>query len=219
MRPILCFSIVVSSTPLPAGLDFISGDSDDLVNGCVFQDIGGNGIQLGKFSDTNVETHMPYNPADPRELCVRDQISDNLISDCGAEDWGCVGICVGYARGIQIEHNEVFDLPYTGISVGWGWTKATNALGDNSIIANRVHDVGRRLGDLGGIYTLSAQPGTIVADNAVSDMQPSPFVPDPQHWFYLYADEGSSFHDLSRQLVPLRQIFAKRKWSGKNLDQ
>ncbi|HEY3761663.1 MAG TPA: right-handed parallel beta-helix repeat-containing protein [Verrucomicrobiae bacterium] len=175
-----------------AGLDFVSGDSDDRIVGCVFQDIGGNGIQLGKFSDTNVETHMPYNPADMRELCMRDQISDNLISDCGAEDWGCVGICVGYARGIQINHNEVFNLPYTGISVGWGWTKATNALGDNSIIANRVHDVGQRLGDLGGIYTLSAQPGTVVADNAVSDIQPSPFVPDPQHWFYLYADEGSS---------------------------
>ena len=23
-------------------------------------------------------------------------------------------------------------------------------------------------------------------------MEPGPFVPDPQHWFYLYLDEGSS---------------------------
>jgi len=175
-----------------AGLDFGSGVHDGLVENCVFQDIGGNGIQLGKFSDTNVETHFPYNPPDGREICTDETISNNLISDCGAEDWGCVGICVGYARGVRIEHNEVFDLPYTGISVGWGWTKAPNASADNLILANRVHDVGQRLGDLGGIYTLSAQPGTIVAENSISDMPPGRFVPDPQHWYYLYADEGSS---------------------------
>jgi hypothetical protein len=175
-----------------AGLDFQSGTHDDLVQGNIFQDLGGNGIQLGKYSDTNIETHVPYNPADEREVCAHEKISNNLISDCANEDWGCVGIGVGYARNVAVEHNEVFNLPYTGISAGWGWTKATNALRDNLIYENRVHDVGQRLGDLGGIYLLSAQPGTVVAENSIYDIQPSPFVPDPQHWFYLYADEGAS---------------------------
>jgi len=175
-----------------AGLDFESGTHDDLIQGCVFRDLGGNGIQLGKFSDTNVETHMPYNPSDERELCAREKIANNLVTDFGNEDWGCVGIVIGYARNVAIEHNEICNLPYTGISVGWGWTKGTNALRGNFIFANRVHHVGQRLGDLGGIYLLSAQPGTTVAENFVADIQPSPFVPDPQHWFYLYLDEGSS---------------------------
>ena len=61
---------------------------------------------------------------------------------------------VGYARGIKIEHNEVSDCSYTGISVGWGWTKMTNALRDNFIHANRVHHVATRLSDTAGIYTL-----------------------------------------------------------------
>jgi len=175
-----------------AGLDFQSGTHDDSVSGCVFRDIGGNGLQLGKFSDTNVETHVPYNPSDRREICAHEKIANNLLTDCGNEDWGCVGIGVGYARNVSIEHNEVFNLPYTGISVGWGWTKTTNALRDNFIFANHVHHVGQRLGDLGGIYTLSAQPGTVIAENSISDITPSPWVPDPQHWFYLYLDEGSS---------------------------
>jgi hypothetical protein len=175
-----------------AGLDFESGTHDDLIQGCTFRDIGGNGIQLGKFSDTNVETHIPYNPSDEREICAHEKIFNNVITDCGNEDWGCVGIGVGGAQNISIEHNEVFNLPYTGVSVGWGWTKMTNALRDNFIFANHIHHVGRRLGDLGGIYTLSAQPGTVVAENFISDIQPGPFVPDPQHWFYLYLDEGSS---------------------------
>jgi len=175
-----------------AGLDFQSGTQDDSIQGCTLHDLGGNGIQLGEFSDTNVETHTPYNPPDQTEICAREKISNNVITDCGNEDWGCVGIAVGYAREVSIEHNELFNLPYTGISVGWGWTKMTNALRDNFIFANRIHHIGQRLGDLGGIYTLSAQPGTVIAENSIADIAPSGFVPDPSHWFYLYLDEGSS---------------------------
>ena len=197
-----------------AGLDFESGTHDDLVEGCVFRDIGGNGIQLGMFSDTNVETHLPYNPSDEREICAQEKISNNLITDCGNEDWGCVGIGVGYARNVAIEHNEVFKLPYTGISVGWSWTKRTNALRDNFIHANHVHQVATRLGDTAGIYTLSAQPGTVVAENSVHDIRPSPFVPDPQHWFYLYLDEGSSFITVRDNWCPTEKFLKNANGPG-----
>ena len=197
-----------------AGLDFQSGTHNDLVEGCTFRDIGGNGIQLGKFSDTHVETHVPYNPSDEREICSHEKISNNVITDCGNEDWGCVGIGVGYARNVSIEHNEVFNLPYTGISVGWGWTKMTNVLSDNFVFENRIHHVGQRLGDLGGIYTLSAQPGTVIAENSISDITPSPFVPDPQHWFYLYLDEGSSFITVRDNWCPSEKFLKNANGPG-----
>jgi hypothetical protein len=202
-----------------AGLDFESGTHDDSVEGCVFRDISGNGIQLGKFSDTNVETHVPYNPADEREVCSNEKISNNLVADCGAEDWGCVGIGVGYARNIRIEHNEVFNLPYTGISVGWGWTKMTSALRDNFIQANHVHQVATRLGDTAGIYTLSAQPGTTIAENSIYDIRVSPYVPDPNHWFYLYLDEGSSGITVRDNWCPAEKFLKnangpRNKWSN-----
>lgn len=197
-----------------AGLDFFDGTHDDWIEGCVFRDIGGNGIQLGKFSDTNVETHIPWNPADEREICTRETIANNVVTDCGTEDWGSVGIGIGYARQVVIKHNEVFNQPYTGISVGWGWTKMTNALRDNFIIANHVHHVGQRLGDLGGIYTLSAQPGTVIADNSIHDISPNPFVPDPQHWFYLYLDEGSSFITVSNNWCPAEKFLKNANGPG-----
>jgi len=175
-----------------AGLDLADGAHDDSIVGCTFRDIGGSGIQLGKFSDTNVETHLPYQPSDGREVCSRVTIANNLVTDCGNEDWGCPGICVGYAREVKIEHNDVFNLPYTGISLGWGWTKATNCMSHNLIRANHVHDVATRLGDTAGIYTLSAQPGTVICENFIHDLHPSRYVPDTNHWFYLYLDEGSS---------------------------
>lgn len=197
-----------------AGLDLQSGTHDGLVEGCIFRDIGGNGIQLGKFSDARVETHFPYNPGDEREVCSRETILDNFISNCANEDWGCVGICVGYARQTKIEHNEIADLPYTGISVGWGWTKMANALRGNVISANRVHNIGKKLGDLGGIYLLSAQPGTVVADNSVFDIKPGKFVPDPNHWFYLYADEGSSFEIFRDNWTPSEHFLRNANGPG-----
>ena len=197
-----------------AGLDFDGGTHDDLIEGCVFRDIGGNGIQLGRFSDADVETHVPYNPSDKRQICSNEKISNNLFTDCGTEDWGCVGIGIGYARNISVEHNEVFNLPYTGISVGWGWTKMTNCMKGNSIFGNHVHHIGQRLGDLGGIYTLSAQPGTVVAENSISDIQSGPYVPDPNHWFYLYLDEGSSFITMRDNWCPAEKFLKNANGPG-----
>ncbi|MGH7953704.1 MAG: hypothetical protein ACREFE_17545, partial [Limisphaerales bacterium] len=104
--------------------------------------------------------------------------------------------------------------PYTGISIGWGWTKRANALRDNFIFANRVQHIGQRLGDLGGIYTLSAQPGTVIADNSISNIRPSQFVPDPRHWFYLYADEGSSFITFRDNWCPSEKFLRNANGPG-----
>ena len=197
-----------------AGLDFQMGTHDDSVQGCAFRDIGGNGIQLGKFSDTNVETHMPYNPSDEHEIRTNERIEDNVITDCANEDWGGVGIGVGYARGVKIEHNDVFNCSYTGISVGWGWTKMTNALRDNFIHANHVYRVATRMNDTAGIYTLSAQPGTIISENSIEDIQPSPYVPDPLHWFYLYLDEGSSFITVRNNWCPAEKFLKNANGPG-----
>ncbi len=197
-----------------AGLDFQSGTHDDLIQGCVFRDLGGNGIQMGKFSDPGVEVHVPYNPKDGRIICTREKILNNVVTDCGTEDWGSVGICVGYGREIAIEHNDVSGLPYTGISVGWGWNKATNCMRDNRIIANRIYHVATRLGDTAGIYTLSPQPGTIISDNCISDIQMSQYVPDTDQWFYLYLDEGSSYITVRDNWCPAEKFLKNANGPG-----
>ena len=197
-----------------AGLDFQSGTHDDLVEGCVFRDLGGNGIQIGKFADPGMETHLAYNPKDEREICSRETIANNLVTDCGTEDWGCVGIAVGYVRETVIEHNEISDLPYTGISLGWGWNKATNCMRDNRVFANHIHQVATRLGDTAGIYTLSAQPGTVISENSVHDIKMSPYVPDPDHWFYLYLDEGSSFITVRDNWCPAEKFLKNANGPG-----
>ncbi len=197
-----------------AGLDFECGTHDDLIQGCVFRDIGGNGIQLGKFSDEGIETHLPYNPSDEREICSREKISNNLVTDCANEDWGCVGIGVGYGREISIEHNEVNHVSYTGISVGWGWTKLTNCMSNNRVVANHVHHVATRMCDTAGIYLLSAQPGTVVSENSVRDIEMSPYVFNAEHWFYLYLDEGSSFITVRDNWCPAEKFLKNANGPG-----
>jgi len=197
-----------------AGLDFVSGTHDDTIEGCVFRDLGGNGLQLGKFSDAGVETHTPYAPTDEREICTRERIANNRVTDCANEDWGGVGICVGYGREVAIEHNEVSDVSYTGISVGWGWTPVKNAMRDNRVHANFVHHVATRLCDTAGIYTLSAQPGTVISENCVEAIAMNPYVDRPEHWFYLYTDEGSSFITVRDNWCPAEKFLKNANGPG-----
>lgn len=174
------------------GLDYIKGTSNDSIVGNVFKDIGGSGILVGTFSDASFETHRPYQPSEDREVCTNEYIGNNLITDVTNEDWGCVGIGAGYVRGINIEHNEVRNVSYTGISVGWGWTKTENVMKNNRVFANKVTHYAKHMYDVAGIYTLSAQPGTMISNNYIDSIYKAPYAHDPNHWFYLYTDEGSS---------------------------
>ncbi len=175
------------------GLDFISGTHHNLVEGCLFKDIGGTGIQIGFFGGPGFESHIPYNPSDKRELCQFEEISNNLITDCTNEDWGCNGISVGYANNINIEHNEVSHVNYSGICIGWGWTKDSNCMHNNRVHANHIHHFAKQMYDVGGIYTLSAQPGTEISNNSIHDLEKAPYAHDPEHYQYIYLDEGSSY--------------------------
>ncbi|WP_426581148.1 hypothetical protein [Mucilaginibacter sp. R-33] len=196
------------------GLDFQRGMHNDVVRGSLFKDIGGTAVLDGVYSDEAQEVHLPYNPGDKREICTNDTIANNLITDATNEDWGCVGIGAGYVRGISITHNEVCDVNYTGISMGWGWTKTVNAMSDNRIIANKIHHYARNMYDVAAIYTLSAQPGSVISDNYVDSIYKAPYAHDPQHWFYLYTDEGSSYIAIKNNWCPADKFLKNANGPG-----
>lgn len=175
-----------------SGLDYLEGSAYDLVEGCKFNDIAGSGLVIGRFSDPGVETHLPYNPSDERELSCNMMVRNNYLVDIANEYWGCVGILAGYVRDISIEHNELSELSYSGISVGWGWTKTVNCMKNNRIHANLVHHFGKHNYSCGGIYTLSAQPGTSITENCIRDIYKPSYVHDDTG-YYIYLDEASSY--------------------------
>lgn len=175
------------------GLDYEWATMGGNVNRCTFTDIAGNGIVTGSFSPMAHETHQPYDPDDKREICRELTISDNLIKDVTNEDWGTVGICAGYVRDINIEHNEICEVSYSGISLGWGWTRTVNCMRNNRVHGNLIHHYAKHMYDVAGIYTLGSQPHSFITENCVHSIYTPSYVHDPHHWFYLYTDEGSSF--------------------------
>jgi hypothetical protein len=172
-----------------AAVDFHYSSQNNSVVGCVFNQIGGNGVQVGKFSENGLEAHVPYTVTDLRELSINDRIANSYFNDCAGEDWGCVAIAAGYPRGLTIEHNEITNLPYTGITVGWGWTPHVNVMRDNKILFNRIHRYMQRVGDGGAIYMLSNQMPSEIRGNYIYDLRKSPV---GDRGCMIYLDEGSS---------------------------
>ena len=175
------------------GLDYEEAVQGGVVRGCLFRDIAGYGLLVGSFSPAAHETHLPYDPADRREVCTQQQINNCYFTEIGNEDWGCLAIAAGYVGDVNIEHNEISEVPYSGISLGWGWTQTVNCMRNNRVHANLIHHYAKHMYDVAGIYTLGSQPKSYVTENCVHSIYKPGYVHDPNHWFYLYTDEGSSF--------------------------
>ncbi len=186
-----------------AGLDIHTGCRGTVVEGCTFEDIGGSAIQIGDV------TARDHHPTDPKEI-VRDNVVANCtIRNCGVEFEDSVGIFVGYANGTVISHNEIYDLPYSGMSVGWGWgeedvdggaypipyTYATpTPCGANRIEYNHIHNVMQKRYDGGAVYMLGNQPGTVIRGNHLHDNGPG----NPGG---IYLDEGSGYIEITGNVV------------------
>ena len=175
------------------GLDYEEAVQGGVVRGCLFRDIAGIGLLVGSFSPAAHETHLPYDPADRREVCTQQHINNCYFTEIGNEDWGCLAIAAGYVGDVNIEHNEISEVPYSGISLGWGWTQTVNCMRNNRVHANLIHHYAKHMYDVAGIYTLGSQPKSYVTENCVHSIYKPGYVHDPNHWFYLYTDEGSSF--------------------------
>ncbi len=196
------------------GLDYHLYIKGGTVDRCTFRDIGGNGILAGGFSPEGFEAHKPYDPADRRIICTGLNITNNLITDVTNEDWGCVGIGAGFVRDIRICNNEISDVSYTGISVGWGWNQQPCSMANNLISGNLIYSYAKHMYDTAGIYTLGAQPHSLIEGNVVRDIYTPSYVHDPEHWFYLYTDEGSSGITVRNNWTPAEKYLKNANGPG-----
>ena len=191
------------------GLDYEWAVTASSVEDCQFTDIGGTALLVGAFPDGGFEMHVPFIPADVRELCSHITIRNNFISNVTNEDWGCVGIGAGYVRNMDISHNEVCHLNYSGICVGWGWTSLESGMCNNRIEANYVHHFARRLYDAGGLYTLSNQPGSVMRNNRIEHLIEAPYATNDRA-FYIYLDEATDGYTMENNWCPAERFDSNR---------
>lgn len=153
------------------GILLASGTNEVTLINNIVEETAGNGIEAGKFAvDENTDYHTAYNPADLREVCTNDRILNNTIHTVGTQYEGAVGIGAGYVQGITIGNNTIYDCPYSGISVGYGWTSTPNPMKRNNISRNEIYHVNQIVCDGGAIYTLSNQePDSMLLENYMHD--------------------------------------------------
>jgi hypothetical protein len=188
------------------GLNLNTGTQGTDITGNVFKEIAATGIQVG--GTDVIDSH----PSDTRDITKDNTVANNVVTNVADQYNGSVGILAGYTDHTVITHNKVYNLPYSGISVGWGWG-LTDAGGDtnypgnsgvpiwttpttskNNVVSdNTISDIMKSQADGGAIYTLSANPGGVVSGNYISN------VPSPAYGA-IYQDEGSRYWQTTQNV-------------------
>ncbi|MFE4545847.1 discoidin domain-containing protein [Streptomyces sp. NPDC056785] len=179
------------------GLNLNTGTQHTDITGNVFRQIAATGIQIGgvEWGDAH--------PADPRDITKDTRVDNNVVTQVADQYNGSLGILAGYTDSTVITHNKVHDLPYSGISVGWGWgltdqggnsaypgnagvpvSDTPTISRDNVVSDNEISDIMKSQADGGAVYTLSDNPGGRVSGNYIRG------VPGPAYGA-VYHDEGS----------------------------
>ena len=123
-------------------------------------------------------------------------VEDCTILSCGRRYYAACGVLLIHTSENTVAHNEIGYLYYTGVSVGWVWGYAANPSHDNLITKNHIHHLGDgMLSDMGGVYLLGIQPGTVVSNNVIHDVKSKNY-----GGWALYTDEGSSYMTLENNI-------------------
>lgn len=152
------------------GLWFDTGSRNCSVAGSRFFDISGNGIMIGEGQHRKVNGEAWWEVA-ADQVAIGNKVVKCTISECGVQFYGAVGIWCGLTAETVLENNELFQLPYSGISIGWMWSPQPTPCRENQIINNHIHHILTELSDGGGIYMLGLQPGSRLAGNQIHDVK------------------------------------------------
>jgi len=183
------------------GLEIGLGCSNNKVLNCDIHDLGAGGFLIGpknrprskenKYEFT--EEDFPSVLENPSDACSNNEITDCRIYDGGRYFHCAVGIWIGQSPNNQVHHNEIFDFYYSAISSGWTWGYGPALATGNIFEYNHIHHIGKLtngdgsvLSDLGGIYTLGDQTGTVISHNVFHDIWAGKY-----GGWAIYCDEGT----------------------------
>jgi hypothetical protein len=152
-------------------------------------DLGAGGIRIGEAAMAG---------ADQAESSGN-LVDNNHIFDGGHVYPAGVGIWVAQSSHNTISHNEIHDLLYSGMSIGWNWDDAPNRCHHNVIERNHVHHLMQGvLSDGGAIYTLGASAGSVIRNNLFHDVWP--YQQPPIGWG-IYLDATTSGYLVENNVV------------------
>lgn len=192
-----------------SGVGLATGDVTVVAN--LFTDIAGGAILAGGVQSD------AHHPRDPRQTNRQIILRSNKIQAVSEDYLDNSAILSTYVLGAVILHNDISDVPYDAIDIGFGWgiqdpggnpnylfrlhtydwkqnpiyqTPTTHR--DVVVANNRIHRAKSYFHDGGAIYNLSAGPGTLITEN---------YIYDNHSMIGLYLDEGSRWITVRRNVV------------------
>ena len=170
---------------------FMNGVKNSAVESCLFRNIAATAVFIGGEN---------CRPED--ENCTANvTVKNNDISGYGRKFYCAIGVHITYCDGAEIANNEISDGYYTAISCGWNWGYTYHLTKNIHITDNLIYNIGQGwLSDMGGIYMLGVQPGTVLSGNVIHNVAADPSEGGYGGWG-IYLDEGSSFMQVFNNLV------------------
>lgn len=180
-------------------LDLCEGAKHVEVSGNRFCNIAANGIMASEFNFKCGHEH------DENLITEHITVTDNEFIHIGSQYKSGTAILAGYLRHSEISHNEIHEVAYTGISLGWGWGfddpnyKYSDMqhdrmrfgtfddypiMTDNHIDNNHIYHTMSKMHDGAAIYTLSMNRDSTVKGNYVHDNGSFIGVPYPELFFF-----------------------------------
>lgn len=190
---------------------FAEAATDCVIEDCTFTQLAGYAVELGRgcqrwrvvgnrmfdLGAGGVRLGVPDRRGGPFEQNHSHVVTDNEIHHGGQVYPPAVGVFILQSGTNRIAHNHIHHLYYTAISVGWNWGYQETPCRENVIEFNHLHDLGQNwLSDMGAVYTLGIQKGTVIRNNLIHDVNAFTY-----GGWGLYTDEGSSDIVLENNVV------------------
>lgn len=166
-------------------IQFGENTRDCSVTACRFLNIGGTSVVIRGINEAPSNT------------------GDISITDCEVAGYGqvfnqSVGIHLQHGDNVTISNNEIHDGNYSGISAGWIWGYDPQINDNIKIQNNLIYNIAvdGLLSDLGGIYLLGPQYGSVLSGNVIYNVDCHDYGATG-----IYLDAGSSGWTIENNLV------------------
>ncbi len=140
------------------------------------------------------------------EVVKRIDIRNNYFTRIGMDTRAACGVTIYYAQDLNFEHNEMTEVSYSGVNIGWGWERQWTAQNLKNVKV-RYNDISRwnlECYDGGAVYTIGRMGFSVISHNYFHD--------GGMPYGAIYHDAGSCECDSFNNVVETAFSYHQYPW-------